>query len=278
MSSSLYGDGTSDTSTAADADISPPDAVGPLATAFSAAYRCDAASLRIIHRTDRAGTECAAAFASMATALLDARARFAADCRVTLRARCSRLDKQHEEVDAVEKILEAGARLCCVNASDPEALSNAGVAVAALVPLCGCSTIPVRSSLIHVDHVAYVAAQAAITACVRVQTGPSLVHTSATGPGTQCLVPQPTADNSIVITCADEAGEPFRDLLPSDVEVVIDTPGVSVGGEGPVPLPLTGSSFSFSISVVESVCREDVTVRVLLIGVEVFARAIKVRK
>lgn len=224
-----------------------PDCRAAIPRMYTAADALDTLVARIAPNIDRATVEHAAALTAIASALLPARDIVVSEQMRLLRHRSMWLQKQYDELSAVESILAAGAALCDWNDTDLETVVNS---VKVLVPLSTCSPLPSLSSLLDVSRGCLRYARDSLRAFSRV--GDGIVDPAASdlcGPGLQCCESGSTDAarewNVIDFLCVDRCGDEVRGLQASDFTVSMILDGKSVIDIPLDQITLTGSCLSF---------------------------------
>lgn len=233
------------------------------ASATVAALTVDGYADRVTHNAITCTNLHSVEVASMVASLANARTAFVRDCARVQRHRSLWLDKQREELSAVETILMIAAAMCDWAGLD---LTSVVEGVGLFLPLIGCDVLTRLSSWIGpppdengIREVIY-----CLETSSRLMTGN--VTSVVSGPGVQWCEPGSSeaavAHNTVSITCQDDTEDIVRGLLSSDFVVDVSVDGTAVLMQSPV---LSDNLFSFSYSVDTGMMGKTAIIRVAVL-------------
>lgn len=187
-------------------------------------------------RVTNAGTELSAAIESLLLALARSHREGTSALRRLQNHRCDWLEKQVEELDAVEKLLHASTRLC--DADDSLDVSLLMQSLTEVIPIVNCDVFPRQCLLFAASEDALVTVPSylrGLTSVTRVQTGPNARRCLPDGRGARYYDPSAAAEDTVAqpantfkLTVLDDYGADIRGLRPQDFTLALQQHGVSI--------------------------------------------------
>lgn len=218
----------------------------------SSADALEALSALVLANCQRGVTDITTGVREAATLLSQAREEFATTVTRARRHHSAWFDKHCDELDAVDKILSAAARLSLANNSE---LEDTFTSLSILAHLSGCDTFPRYSIMLHISSDVMAGPVGALLDS-RVQSSHSPSHTSLDG--TRVCIP--THSNHISLCCMDDVRDVVRGLREDDFTIAFfGVPGAVV-----VKQWMDGPTFHFNYTIELATCTRVKELRMMV--------------
>lgn len=197
--------------------------------------------------------------------LASSRTSFSRSARRLTAARCSLYDKRLEEIDAVFKLLSALARTLTAHLSRCASSVQCDGLMSWIGPLLSINPFYVHSCMIHIGNDSL-----PLDTITRCRHGDRILLTVS--PQHSSRFWSYTRENTLQITCVDDEGCPFPQVLPADVQAHFSPPIASICVNAIAEPGTLALKYS-----VPSAVTGPLTINVEMFGVNVHSSVVQVR-